>query len=101
MKKCDVDIEDDECEAERLEEVEEVECKQVADGDNVEERLEQIEDVDCMQVVDVHCEAEGLKDIDDLECMHILDGDFAHILDVHVQPEKDEGLVKDLEVEHV
>ena len=89
------------CEAERLEEVEKVECKQVADGDNVEERLEQIEDVDCMHVADVHCEGEGLKDIDDLECMHILDGDCVHILDVHVQPEKDEGLVKDLEVEHI
>ena len=101
MKKCNVDIEDDECAAEKLEEVEEVECTQVADGDNVEGRLEQIEDVDCMQVADVHCEGEGLKDIDDLECMHILDGDCVHILDVHVQPEKDEGLVKDLEVEHV
>ena len=74
----EVDIEDVECEAERLEEVEEVECLQVADGDNVEERLEQIEDVDCMQVADVHCEGEGLKDIDDLECMHILDDDRVH-----------------------
>ena len=52
MKKCDVDVEDRECEAERLEEAEEVQCKQVADSDNVEERLEQIEDVDCMQVAE-------------------------------------------------
>ena len=71
----DVDIEDVECVAERLEEVEKVDCAQVADGDSVEERLEQIEDVDCMQVADVHCAGEGLEDIDDLECMHILDGD--------------------------
>ena len=63
------------CEAERLEEVKEVECVQVADGDNVEERLEQIEDVDCVQVADAHCEGEGLKDIDDLEYLHIPDGD--------------------------
>ena len=69
--------------------------------DNVEVRMEQIEDVDCMQVADVHCEDEGLKDIDDLECMHKLDGDCVHVLDAHVQPEKDEGLLKDLEVDHV
>ena len=31
MKKCNDDIEDDECEAERLEEVEKVECIQVAE----------------------------------------------------------------------
>ena len=54
-----------------------------------------------MRVVDAHCEDGGLKDIGELECMRILDGDCVHILDVHVQPEKDEGLVKDLEVEHV
>ena len=75
MKKCNDDIEDDECEAERLEEVEDVECVQVADGDNVEERLEHIGDVDCVQVADVHCEGEGLKDIDDLEYLHIPDDD--------------------------
>ena len=33
--------------------------------------------------------------------MHIFDGACVHILDVHVQSEKDEGLVKDLEVERV
>ena len=32
--------------------------------------------------------------------MHMLDSERVHILDVHVEPEKDEGLVKDLEVEH-
>ena len=101
MKRCNVDVEDDECEAQRLEEIEEVECMQVADGDNVEERLDQIEDVDCMQVLEAHCEDVGLKDIDDLDCMHILDGDCVHILDVHVQLEKDEGLVKALEIEHM
>ena len=101
MNKCNVDIEHDECEAERLEEGEEVECMQVADVYNVEERMEQIEYVNCMQVADVHCEDEGLKDIDDLQCMHLLDSDCVHILDVHVQAEKDEGLVTDLEVEHV
>ena len=109
MKRRDVDVEDDQCEAERLGEIEEVEHMKVADGDNIEERLELIEDVDrmqvvdvdYMQVVDVHCEDEGLKDIDDLECMRIVDGDCVHILDVRLQLEKDECPVKDLELEHV
>ena len=101
MKRYDVDMEDDEREAERLEDVEEIVCMQVADVSHVERRMEQIEDVDWIQVVDVKWEDEGLKDMDDLECMHILDGDYVKILDVHVQPERDEGIVKDHEVEHV
>ena len=69
---------------------------QVSDGDNVEKMLEQIEDVDCMHVVGAHCDDGNLKDIDDLDCMHTLDGDCVQVLDAHVQPDEDEGLVKNL-----